>query len=132
MKIYSGGKALNIMGPGGGCSGGEIYSTEEILIGTWFDAPLYAKTYVLAAPDATTPSGGTAVIGSIPPTHTARRAQGGLETKDGTFIALPFAAGSLTASIYIDGSNNIRMTLTHDDWRNAQVNLTVKYTKTTD
>lgn len=51
-------------GGGGGSSAGEVYSTEEIRIGTWIDGkPLYRKTLLTTSPVST---GSFAELGNAP------------------------------------------------------------------
>lgn len=53
MKIVSNGKTLEVVG--GGESGGDVYSTEEQVVGTWIDGkPLYRRVLEAIIPSITT------------------------------------------------------------------------------
>lgn len=118
-------------GGGSGASGGEIYSTEETRIGTWIDGkPLYRKTVFGKIPDNQKFS----VIADIPNIDKIVSWNGGVNSSNGVFkvpIEHVDSAAYIT-TVYDKNSGGLRAKTTHTAYYNADIYITIEYTKTTD
>lgn len=129
--IYKGQTIADVGGSGGGGSSEEIYSTEEVRIGTWIDGkPIYRKVFVL---NKSTPQGAIDVaeisslhLDSIVKVYGASSSSTnnlGIFTRffPSTEYVLGFSEDKSTIKVYCGNSNG-----------NVIHYFALEYTKTTD
>lgn len=127
MKIYSGGKALNIMGPGGGCSGGEIYSAEEVCIGKWMDSDHYRVVLI-----GTLIQLNGQVVGTLRGVGEITFLSGALTYTSGDSVPLDFAQGMNYTTISTGKSGDdliVYLTSNVSSQLGGQFRIVVEYTK---
>lgn len=131
MKIYSNGETIEVPGGGSG-SPGEVYSTEEQVIGTWIDGkPLYQKviTGVLIQE-----SGIWCNAYSDSNISEFVSISGFITDTVGDRFPIPQASvnDAVITMIGVINSNTIRLLTNRPGFINTPVTLMCKYTKTTD
>lgn len=106
-----------------------IYSDEEREVGVWRDGkPLYQKTYI-----GTTPNSNAVGISDINSTKNVVNAFGRLYFQGSSIELGAYLNGSYYAGWYQDYTQNGILDLFYsNDYKNAQYEVTVQYTKTTD
>lgn len=118
-------------GGGSGASGGEVYSTEETRVGTWIDGkPLYRKTVFGEIPD----NQNFSVISDIPNIDKIVSWNGGVNSSNGVFkVPIEHAdSAAYITTVYDKNSGGLRAKTTHTAYYNADIYITIEYTKTTD
>lgn len=121
--------------PGGGSGGGEVYSTEEIRIGTWIDGkPLYRQ--VIQFPDFSIQTSiNQEVASGIMEGKDLVRAYGvaAKETELQTEFPLPYVdTTGLFIAIQRRGNNLVLRHQWFETIHVINVNVVIEYTKTTD
>lgn len=104
------------------------YSEEEIVIGKWFDKPLYRKVIKLTLPSA--PSGASSYSGytlseEIIPVNYYGMCTATYGDK------MPLYGGNYTYAV-INQANQIYLAVLNGDYASAKLDLTVEYIKSTD
>jgi len=120
-------------------AGGEVYSEEEQVIGTWTDGkPLYQKTFITTSPSAIDTSKNISIGASVDKGFIK---YGSVDDGLGNLLPLPFStnAGFTTPirAIIVNNSsssnkNTIQLYTKATAWLNKTTYLTIQYTKTTD
>lgn len=114
----------------GSASGGDndVYSTEEIRIGTWIDGkPLYRKVVVTNSPGA---SDGVAFPADAEKDYVSIR--GYLNAASGSRMFFNATEGGTYLNIYRHSDNSIHIQTTYSGYQNKETVLVLEYTKTTD
>lgn len=112
---------------GGGSSSGEVYSTEEIRIGTWIDGkPLYRKVITNLTSGAVG-NGNINFISKVPDNMATMVYIRGLITIDGYIWSIPTSGMDIGVQ-----NNNIITVLRFNTWTNCPIIVTIEYTKTAD
>ena len=106
-----------------------IYSADEIAIGTWFEKPLYRKVIDFGA----LPDNNIKILDhNINNIDFITHYHGiSYRDTDNVFFELPYYASVNGVSIYIN-KNRIELTTTNDRSEFKQTYITIEYTKTTD
>lgn len=116
----------------GGGSSEEIYTTEEIRIGTYLGKPLYRKVYA----DLMLPSvGGTQTLFTVPNDLDEMIDIRGRSWQDGVYmIPLPWTSfNAYGVSLhYVVADRTIVTNVAWSEWRGKPAEITLEYTKTTD
>lgn len=117
---------------GGGA--GEVYSTEETVIGTWIDGkPLYRRVHQVTTPsEAANPYGFTDI--PIPNTWENIRPYGFLSDKYNYYMSIPSVWNATTQGIGLAAAPGayLYMTVFHGNFFNRPATIILEYTKTTD
>lgn len=107
-----------------------IYSTDEVVVGTWRGKPLYRRIYDTGY----LPNNGTSVIAQLDTTWRLRRFECCVYNEDNGFtLTLPATStvSAETMSIYVDASGNLTIR-TGTNRSSYKGDAIVEYTKTTD
>ena len=112
--------------------GGEVYSTEETVIGRWIDGrPLYQKTYMLTSPSKT---GTNETIASLDENIIVRSCIGAMYSNENNeTLMIPHYSGNTYMTVFFPVSpHRIAMYLSNSGYANRPMSLTLEYTKATD
>lgn len=121
-------------GENGGSNAGEIYSTEETVIGSWIDGrPLYRKTWVAETPSE---------IGAYKPIVSEDPVFYVINALPRTYGFVAYNTGNLPPiNMYVTNTNyigtwflnrKIQCIIGGAGWANKTIYITLEYTKTTD
>jgi hypothetical protein len=103
------------------------YSLEEQRVGTWIDGkPLYQKTIKCTSPSTTNESV------EIYKDETMEHIVNISGTSGAGEARVPVNYENIVSTWYRGSSHSIIMSVTHINYTNAEVYLTIQYTKTTD
>lgn len=125
---------VTISASGGGSSGGDIYSTEEQVIGTWIDGkPLYRQVVLVTSPSGNSTSLDDVVI----PANTEREIvfiKGHILSSTGAKVFFNVVEGQNFADVYVAADTSVHMQIISnwDGYKGRPAVLTLEYTKTTD
>lgn len=120
-----------------GFSGGEVYSKDEIRIGTWIDGePLYRKVYITKSPSTDTPNG---FIASLPTNCVIQRLYGYLHQANGNSATVPMIYSRTPTvdfthyiGLWAEKNGNINCNVYGEAYENGDLTVVVEYTKTID
>ena len=110
---------------------GEVYSTEERIVGTWIDGkPIYQKTMTVKAPVVT--AQGAQAQTSTPHNISNIETKISCSTNNGSNVNV-FGSANNTyfMSAYFD-TTNLYIRANNNTWNGVNITVTMQYTKTTD
>jgi len=128
MNAYYKGQLIGgVSGGSGDGSSEEVYSTEEVRIGTWIDGkPLYRRVISGTTP---TKANSWTVVATVPNIE-FKFANGNSLGKNGNHTAIP---GNLILMFVSNTNNTIHFDVAGDsNYLNSPFELIVEYTKSTD
>jgi len=112
------------------------YSTEEKVVGTWIDKPLYQRTYATPFPQVSTYGTLVSTVIDSDTTKRVKNVYGSFEVADGNqAVTIPFYGWDADKMIQIsvkEDSGGIKLRSNHNAYNSCTAYITIQYTKTTD